>query len=123
MKEARLPALALQLLHTAHDVLEVLLEAAPPALAAQPLALQARPLVEALPVHVAAHLVATEVHVEHAERAPEIDHAAVVDLDGAPETGANAEGGRRSGCDGCAREAADAAAGHAAQEGGGVGVR
>lgn len=79
------PPLPRQLLHPAAGGLEAVLEAGPPALAAEPLALHAGPLVEALLGHVLGDLVDSDLGVEQAQPAGEVDPA--VEVDGAADRG------------------------------------
>lgn len=79
------PTLPRQLLHPAAGGLEAVLEAGPPALAAEPLALHAGPLVEALLGHVLGDLVDADLGVEQAQPAGEVDLA--VEVDGAANRG------------------------------------
>lgn len=62
-----------------------MLEASPPALAAEPLALEARPLVEALLGHVLSDLVDADAGVEQAEPSSQVDSA--IEVDGAADRG------------------------------------
>lgn len=79
------PPLPRQLLHPAASGLKAVLEAGPPALAAEPLALHAGPLVEALLGHVLGDLVDADLGVEQAQPAGEVDPA--VEVDGAADRG------------------------------------